>query len=76
VLLVEVLAGFLREQFPFAFCIPCLAIKFRASEREIRNAAQLLVATSAFGVNRRTCYDCRRIAEIVGKQQIRTQSSP
>jgi hypothetical protein len=46
--------------FPYAYCVRCLAPKLRLSEKEVRDAARLLVVRDGFMLDRRVCYACDR----------------
>jgi hypothetical protein len=46
------------QNFPYAYCFPCLASHASLTESEVRGAAQVLVIKDAFRVVRRVCYRC------------------
>jgi hypothetical protein len=68
IVLVEVLAGFIRQQFPCAFCPACIATSLLVTEKEIREASQLVVVLADFGVTRGTCVGCGCIDDIVERR--------
>jgi hypothetical protein len=56
--LAERLALAVREDFPDAHCLSCLATQFAVTEDDVRNAAQALIMDGAFRVDRRVCREC------------------
>jgi hypothetical protein len=52
------LAAVLRESQPSGYCIDCLAAKLDLPPKEVRDAAQVLVARPGFRVIGSACYTC------------------
>jgi hypothetical protein len=67
--LVERVAQSVLATFSFAVCIPCLATRLGATEKAVRDAAQIVVSRKGFRVARRSCYGCnRRESVLVGEK--------
>jgi hypothetical protein len=54
---------------PYAYCFPCLANRLGLTEKEVRDAAQLLLARRDFMVNQRTCHRCQQTGEALGLEK-------
>jgi hypothetical protein len=52
------MAALLLDNAPNSYCYPCLASKFRVTEKEVRDAAQALVILVGFQVTRLRCANC------------------
>lgn len=59
------LATILRDSHPSGYCIDCLAAKLDIFPKEVRDAAQVLVARPGFRVIEGTCYTCGSIKDSV-----------
>jgi hypothetical protein len=58
--LAEQLQEHLLRHQPYVFCYPCLSTRLAASEKDVREAAQLLLVTQDFALVRGVCLQCRR----------------
>lgn len=58
--IIDALAGFVKQHFPFAFCYACLARRLDASEFALRAASQRLLVRSGWSIERRYCHGCAR----------------
>jgi hypothetical protein len=65
--LADQLAVLLQSQQPYSYCYPCLAPRLGATERNVRDTAQILVlrVRSVFGIERRVCRACRSVSETI-----------
>jgi hypothetical protein len=61
----ERVARAVLEHFPYAYCLPCLAVDLAVTETEARSAVQMLVLQDAFKVVRRVCCGCSRTDDVV-----------
>jgi hypothetical protein len=50
---------------PFVLCCACLALKLGLTEKDTRDAAQIVVSRPGFGLDRRSCYGCDRIESVL-----------
>jgi hypothetical protein len=63
--LPERLAAYLRSNFPYTFCYPCLTTNLGESERRVRDAAQIAVLGPGFSIQRRVCSSCRNTDDLL-----------
>jgi hypothetical protein len=66
---VAVVERFMRDQYPFTFCIPCMAKKLRAPEHELRESAQLMVLRTQFALEKHVCYACDEFTDTMAIQR-------
>jgi hypothetical protein len=59
------LAAVLHGSHPAGYCVECVAMKMNLSVKEVRDAAQVLVARPGFRVVERECYCCGHIKDVV-----------
>lgn len=57
--------------FPYAYCVRCLAPKLRLSEKEVRDAVQLLAIRDDFRLDRRVCHVCDRTEALLVTEKAR-----
>jgi hypothetical protein len=57
---LERVAHTVLANFPYAYCFRCLAVRLPLSEKEVREAAQVLIVRDGFRLDRRVCYGCGR----------------
>jgi hypothetical protein len=58
-------AAKIRDNSPYARCFECLAIQLVVTEAMVREVAQLLIGRDGFALDRRVCYACNRVHELV-----------
>jgi hypothetical protein len=58
--LAERLSALVRVRQPYAYCIPCLAVVLRASEKLVRDSAQFAIVQDGLRIEQRTCRECGR----------------
>jgi hypothetical protein len=62
----ERLAALIEDSYPYVFCYACLGTKLNESDRDLRNAAQVvMIARKAFLVSRRVCRTCGITADLL-----------
>jgi hypothetical protein len=54
-----------REHFPSIRCFLCLSLKVGSTEKELRDAAQVLIVRDEFKIRRLACDTCSRISDIL-----------
>jgi hypothetical protein len=72
VVTIEVVEGFMRDQYPFTFCIPCMAKQLGAREHDIRESAQLMVLQTRFALEKHVCFACDKFTDTM---EIRREAS-
>jgi hypothetical protein len=60
---VEVVEGFMRDQYPFTFCIPCMARELGAPEYDLRESAQLTVLRRRCALEKHVYYACDQFTD-------------
>jgi hypothetical protein len=60
---VAVIEGFMRDQYPFTFCLPCMAKRLGAPEHDLRESAQLMVMRPRFALEKHVCYACDKFTD-------------
>jgi hypothetical protein len=55
----------IRENSPYARCFACLGVQLSVAERMVRDVAQVLIVHNGFVLDRRVCYTCRHVGEII-----------
>ena len=63
--LAERMSALVRIRQPYAYCIPCLAVVLRASEKLVRDAAQFAIVRDGLRIEQRTCRQCGRSDDAV-----------
>jgi hypothetical protein len=58
-------AAQIRENSPYARCFACLAIQLMVTEPMVREVAQVLIGRDGFALDRRVCYACNRVHDLV-----------
>lgn len=58
-------ASAVRKHFPSARCFLCLSLQLRSTEKEVRDAAQVLIVRDEFKIRRLACDKCSRISDIL-----------
>jgi hypothetical protein len=66
----ELVARAVQENSPYVRCFRCLAVQVARTEKDVREAAQLLVVSDTFYTARRVCHICSRTDNVLvdGKQ--------
>jgi hypothetical protein len=53
------------QNSPFVRCFPCLSSQVGVSQRDVREAAQLLIVRDEFFIARRFCQICERTGDVL-----------
>ena len=61
----EQVARAVLQNSPYARCFACLATQVGVSEKDARDAAQVLIVRQDFGISRRVCYTCTRVDDVL-----------
>src|SRR5262245_57972496 len=70
---IDSVSDFIRTQHPNGFCASCIAKRLNLSEKDVREALQVVAVQRGFRFRLRTCRGCRRTAEVVEVQVIQPQ---
>ena len=63
--LVNRVASVVRKLSPPTCCLRCLSLQLGSTEKEVRDAAQVLVVRDEFKIRRLGCDKCSRISDIL-----------
>ena len=58
-------AGAVRGHFPSTRCFRCLSLQLGLTEKEVRDAAQVLIIRDESKIRRLACDMCSRISDIL-----------
>ena len=61
----EQVARAVLQNSPFVRCFPCLSSQVGLTEKDVREAAQLLVVREEFFIDRRVCQICDHAADVL-----------
>jgi hypothetical protein len=58
-------ASAVRKNFPSTRCFLCLSLRLNSTEKEMRDAAQILIVRDEFKIRRLACDMCSRVSDIL-----------